>query len=94
MIDRGDIQGRLRLFRYGLLVVVVVTFLISLLAPFSYLRFVAESGLAGPGIGDFIGQAIVYTIVVAILAVVVYAIYHYVLTRRWPFIGGDGSASS
>ena len=90
MIDRSDVQARLRLFRYGLIVVVVVTFLISLLAPAVSLSGVTNAGLPAPAITDFLGNAILFSIVVAIIAVVAYAAYHYILTKSWPFgIGGN-----
>ena len=87
MISQSDIQGRLRLFRYGLVVVVIVTFLVSLLAPYAALNGLRGAGVAVPSIGDFIGNAILYSIVVAIIAVIAYAVYHYVLTRTWPMMG-------
>jgi hypothetical protein len=93
MIDRSDVQGRLRLFRYGLVVVVVVTFLISLLAPAISLSGVTAAGLPAPAITDFLGNAIVFSIVVAVIAVIAYAVYHYMLTKSWPFgIGGSKSS--
>lgn len=89
MINQSDFQARLRLFRYGLIVVVIVTFLISLLAPAVSLNVVTAAGLPAPAITDFLGTAILFTIVVAVLAVAAYAGYHYVLTKSWPFgIGG------
>ena len=89
MINQSDFQARLRLFRYGLIVVVIVTFLISLLAPAVSLNVVTAAGLPAPAITDFLGTAIMFTIVVAVLAVIAYAAYHYVLTKTWPFgIGG------
>jgi hypothetical protein len=87
MIDRGDVQGRLRLFRYGLIVVVVVTFLVSMLAPLLYINGLQSTGVAAPSLGDFAGTAILLTIIVAVVAVVAYALYHYYLTRSWPFMG-------
>ncbi|MEO8611546.1 MAG: hypothetical protein ABI690_26850 [Chloroflexota bacterium] len=89
MIDRSDIQGRLRLFRYGLIVVVIVTFLISLLAPAVSLNVVTSAGLPAPAITDFLGNAILFTIVVGIIAVVAYSVYHYTLTKSWPFMGSS-----
>ena len=90
MIDRSDLQARLRLFRYGLIVVVIVTFLISLLAPAVALNGVSSAGLPAPAITDFLGNAILFTVIVAIIAVVAYSVYHYVLTKSWPFgIGGS-----
>lgn len=97
MIAQSDIQGRLRLFRYGLIVVVVVTFFVALLAPFTItspyaaelnsLAAAVES--AGGGtvermnvqITDFLPQALLYTVVVAVLAVVIYFVYSSVLNR-------------
>lgn len=89
MIDQSDIQGRLRLFRYGLIVVVVVTFLVSLLTPVVSLNFIQTAGLPAPAITDFLGTAIMFTVVVGIVAVIAYCVYHYVLTKTWPFIGGS-----
>ena len=94
MLSQSDIQGRLRLFRYGLVVVVIVTFLISLLAPAVSLSFVAAAGIAAPPITDFLGTAILFTVVVAVVAVVVYSVYAYMLTKRWWWSGGSGSTSS
>ena len=87
MIDRGDIPARLRLFRYGLLVIVIVTFVISLLAPTFALRGLASSGITPPPMTDFIGSALVYAVVVGIIAGIAYAVYHYLLTKKWPFMG-------
>ena len=87
MISQSDIQGRLRLFRYGLIVVVVVTFLVSLLAPYAAVNGLRSAGVDVPSIGDFIGSAVLYGIVVAIIAVVAYAVYHYILTKSWPMMG-------
>jgi hypothetical protein len=82
-----DVQARLRLFRYGLIVVVVVTFLVSLLAPMAALSGIANNGVAAPPLTDFLGNAVLFTIVVAIVAVIAYALYHYVLTKTWPMMG-------
>ena len=86
MIKSGDVEARLRLFRYGLIVVVVITFLVSLFAPYSYitsyLRPVTTTGqVEAPSITAFLGQALIYTVVVAVLAVVAYFAYRYVLDR-------------
>ena len=91
MIDRSDVQGRLRLFRYGLIVVVIVTFLISLLAPAVSLNVVTAAGLPAPSITDFLGNAILFTVVVAVISVIAYAVYHYMLTKSWPFMGSKTS---
>lgn len=87
MISQTDTQGRLRLFRYGLVVVVIVTFLISLLAPYAAMNGLRGAGIEVPSMGDFIGTAILYSIVVAVIAVVAYAVYHYFLTKSWPMMG-------
>ncbi len=97
MISQGDIQGRLRLFRYGLIVLVIVTFLVSILAPFAvaapYATEINTLGAAlaaangGPytpvtiNISDFIGNAILYTLVVAVIAVIIYFVYSQVISR-------------
>jgi hypothetical protein len=93
MLSQTDIQGRLRLLRYGLVVMVIVTFLVSLLAPAVSLSFV--SGLPGaPQLTDFLDEAILFTVVVAILAVIVYSVYAYMLTKRWWWSGGSDASTS
>lgn len=92
MIKPTDVEARLRLFRYGLVVIVVVTFLISLLAPYISLGFVVEAGIARPPLTDFLGTAVLFAIVVAIVAVIAYVAYHYALTKSLPFGGGKGNA--
>jgi len=79
MIKPSDIQARLRLFRYGLVVIVLVTFLVSLLAPYAALRFVDTGGITIPPITDFLGTAVLFTVVVAVIAVFAYFAYRYVL---------------
>jgi hypothetical protein len=75
MLKSSDVAGRLRLFRYGLIVVVVVTFLVSLTAPYA-----ALSG-AGVSITEFLDEAVIYTVVVAIIAVILYFVYASILRR-------------
>jgi hypothetical protein len=89
MITQSDIQGRLRLMRYGLVVVVVVTFLVAWLVPYAQMAPAIQSlndanpGLNAtvPGLFDNLGQALIITVVVAVLAVVVYMLYQNVLQR-------------
>jgi Na+/proline symporter len=89
MIAQSDIQGRLRLLRYGLIVLVVVTFLIAWLVPYAQLAPAIQSlneanpGLNAnvPGLFDNLGQALIITVVVAILAVVIYFVYQNILQR-------------
>ena len=92
MIKPSDVEARLRLFRYGLVVIVVVTFLISLLAPYISLGFVVDAGITRPPLTDFLGTAVLFTVVVAIVAIVAYVIYHYALTKTLPFGGGKNNA--
>ncbi len=75
MIQSGDIAGSLRLFSYGLIVLIVVTFLVSLFAPYAYGR------AAGLPLTYFAGTAVAFTVVVAVLAVILYFAYRYWLER-------------
>jgi Kef-type K+ transport system membrane component KefB len=77
MIEQSDIQGRLNLLRYGLVVLVVVAFLVALLVPFASLRNVEGA----PPITDFIDEAIIAAVIVAILSVIVYFAYRWFLQR-------------
>jgi len=81
MISQTDIQGRLRLLRYGLIVLVVVTFLVSLLAPYVAVRPYAEAAGQTVQITGFLGTALIYTVVVAIIAAIIYFAYQNVLQR-------------
>jgi hypothetical protein len=75
-----DIEGRLRLFRYGLIVIVIVAFLVSLLAPYVSLSFVSAIGVSY-SLMDGLTTAIIFTVVVAVLAVIAYFGYRAVLMR-------------
>lgn len=75
MISQTDIEGRLRLLRYGLIVVVLVTLLVSLLAPYIATREM------GTSITDFLGNSIIFTIVVGVIAAAVYIGYSNLLKR-------------
>jgi hypothetical protein len=79
MIQQSDIKGRLNLMRYGLVVLVVVTFFIALLVPFASFRNI--EGVTLPPITDFLDEAIIATVIVAILAVGVYFAYSWFLQR-------------
>jgi ABC-type Fe3+ transport system permease subunit len=89
MISQSDISGRLRLLRYGLIVLVVVTFLVAWLVPYAQLAPAIRSlndanpGLNAvvPGLFDNLGQSILITVVVAILAVIIYFVYRVILQR-------------
>jgi len=74
MISSSDIEGRLRLLRYGLVVVVVVTFLVSLLTSYVY--------LPGVALGSILGNALLFTVVVGIVAAVISFGYSMLLKRN------------
>jgi hypothetical protein len=78
MLKTGTTDGRLRLFRYGLIVVVIVTFLVSLLAPLAATRGMPQT----PPITDFLDEAVIFTVVVAVIAIAAYFVYRSVLTRQ------------
>lgn len=79
MIQQSDIQGRLNLLRYGLVVLVVVSFFVALLVPFASLRNIA--GVTLPPITDFLDEALITAVIVSILSVVVFFAYRWFLTR-------------
>ncbi len=91
MISQSDIQARLRLFRYGLVVIVIVTFIVSLLAPYAVVQpyateFNALAEATGAAtmtvnITDWLGWALMITVVVAVIAVVLYIVYAQLLNR-------------
>lgn len=78
MIQQSDIEGRLNLLRYGLVVLVVVAFLVALLAPFAALRNIEGVSIS---ITDFLDEAIIAAIIVAILSAIVYYAYGRFLDR-------------
>lgn len=94
MIQNTDVEGRLRLFRYGLIVIVVVTFLVSLLAPYvvtsayaTELNKVASAANVDPvsiTVVTFLGQALITTLVVAVLMAVAYFVYRSYLLKSAP----------
>ena len=75
-----NVDERLRLFRYGLIVVVIVAFLVSLLAPYVSLSFLSNVGVSY-GITDGLGTALIFTVAVAVLAVIAYFGYRMFLMR-------------
>jgi hypothetical protein len=91
MISQSDIQGRLRLLRYGLIVVVILAFFISLLGPYAiaapwaneFNQLAAAQGIEPRivSITDWLGFAVGITVGVAIAAVVIYFVYRAILTR-------------
>jgi multisubunit Na+/H+ antiporter MnhB subunit len=91
MISQSDIQGRLRLLRYGLIVVVVLAFFISLLGPYAvaapwaneFNQLAVAQGIEPKvvSITDWFGFAVGITVGVAIAAVIIYFAYRAFLTR-------------
>jgi uncharacterized transporter YbjL len=91
MISQSDIQGRLRLLRYGLIVVVVMAFFVALLGPYAiaapwaneFNQLAAAQGIEPKvvNITDWLGFAVGITVGVAIAAVVIYFGYRAFLTR-------------
>ncbi len=92
MISQGDIEGRLRLLRYGLIVVVVVAFLVALLAPFAIAspwatEFNELARAAGVeertvAITDYLGSALLATVITAVVCAVIYFAYSTILKRQ------------
>lgn len=81
-LDPSDIKARLRLFRYGLAVITVVTFVISLMAPWAYFRnidFIPPEDK--PTLLDGLPFALTATVIVAIAMVIIYFIYGEILKR-------------
>jgi ABC-type Fe3+ transport system permease subunit len=92
MISRSDVKGRLSLLRYGLIVVVVVAFLVALLVPYAVAapwanEFNELARAAGieertVSITDGLGNAIIVTIITAVVAVVLYVAYSNIISRQ------------
>jgi hypothetical protein len=81
MINQSDIKGRMSLFRYGLVVITVVTFIVSLLAPWASFRNLDIPDSAKPAITDFLMNALITTVIVAVIMIIVYFVYAQVLQR-------------
>lgn len=79
MIKQSDIQGRLNLFRYGIVVVTVVAFVMSFAAPMVLTAdFGDEYSL---GIGDLLIPSLIITGITALIGVVAYFAYAQFLQR-------------
>jgi uncharacterized membrane protein len=81
MIQQSDVQGRLRLFRYGLIVITVITFILSWLAPWASFRNLGLPADSMPGITEFLGFALITTVIVAVVMVIAYFAYAQALQR-------------
>ncbi|GAB5492541.1 MAG: hypothetical protein Phog2KO_27560 [Phototrophicaceae bacterium] len=71
MIKQSDVQGRLNLFRYGIVVVTITAFLISLFAPMVLTADLPVS----LGIGDLLMPSLVITVGTAIVGAIAYFAY-------------------
>jgi hypothetical protein len=82
MIKQSDIQGRLRLFRYGLVVITVVTFVLGLIYPWVALRSVGGLNASElPPMTAYLPNALIVTVVVAIVMIIIYFVYAEILKR-------------
>lgn len=89
MIQSSDVEGRLRLFRYGLIVIVAITFLVSLLAPYviaapwaaQFNAVLNEADQVDVSIGTFLSNALVITLIVAVVMAIAYFIYRSYLLK-------------
>ena len=88
MISPSDIQGRLRLLRYGLIVVVVVSFLVALLVPYSTIITFFNNNpgvdqiVSPPSILEGLGTAVIATIITAVVCAAIYFGYNRYLNSR------------
>lgn len=67
-VTQQDVPARLRLLRYGLVVVTITTFLVSFIAQFATLSVIP----GGPGVGSMLGTALLFTVVVAVISAAIY----------------------
>jgi len=84
MIKQSDIQGRLNLFRYGVIVVTVIAFVVSLAAPMVLTSGLVDSerGIdASLSFGDLLMPAIIITVITAVIGVAAYVAYSQLLRR-------------
>ncbi|MBK8137478.1 MAG: hypothetical protein IPK52_16955 [Chloroflexi bacterium] len=71
-----DVEGRLRFFRYGIVVIVVVTFVVGSFVP---MMFLASSGY---GTGQLFVMGLVTALIVGVAMGLVYFGYRYLLMRN------------
>lgn len=87
MVKSTDVKGRLALFRYGLVVVVVITFIVSVAVPFVFLQpylnelQAVDDQVAVPGIAEVLPVSLIATVIVAVLALAAYFAYAQFLKR-------------
>jgi hypothetical protein len=90
MLKQTDFQGRLRLFRYGIIAIVVITFFVVLFFPYNQIRTATNAG----SITDFLGQAILATVIAAVIGGLAYVGYYYMLLKKFPWDRSGVTASS
>lgn len=90
-VNQSDVEGRLRLFRYGMVVLVIVAFLVSFAS--TYAAYSDFLGLPGaPTVGGLLVDALITTVIVAVIAVAAYFGYSFLLKKT---VGsGDAQTAS
>jgi hypothetical protein len=78
MLKQSDVEGRLRLFRYGIIVVTVVAFVASFLSP---VVIAAQLGDMSAGINNAIMPALIVTVITAVIGAAAYFGYAQILKR-------------
>lgn len=86
MIKQSNVQGRLNLFRYGVVVVIVTAFVASLAAP---IVLTADLGEFSLGFGDVLMPSLIITGITAVIGIVSYMAYAQLLKRT---VGSGDSA--
>lgn len=86
MIKQSDLQGRLNLFRYGILVVTITAFVVSLVSPIVLTANLTPS----LGFGDVLMPSIIITVITGVIGVVAYLAYAQFLKST---LGSDDSSA-
>ena len=76
-VTQKDVEGRLRLMRYGVIVITITAFLVSFLTQWRILAGFP----AAPGMMSYLMNALITTVIVAVIMAVVYFAYAYFLKR-------------
>lgn len=87
MLKQSDVQGRLRLFRYGIIVVTITAFLASYFSPIMITAPFGEPDSIN--YTEALMPALIVTVIAAVIGVVAYFAYAQVLKRTV----GEGSSS-
>lgn len=84
-VSQSDVQGRLRLLRYGLIAVVILVFFVTWLFPYAtFGTFLDTSGIEAvynPDLMQFLTPALIATVIALVLALIVYFVYREILKR-------------